>query len=189
MTVFDNIHEPGASAEEDSKIGKPYKAPMYISYIRSVMRDKYPNTVPKAWMVEAIIRAYMSWFEESLMAHNGVDMYGYGKILSECRVSRQTKKDQWYLKMYPSRHLLLRLREYKGTLTKAEQKEIDAKQAYADARREKRDLQRAGVREAKDPVDNSKQIQMQTDLAEILEANDGGLPSGFDLQGFYQKYA
>lgn len=183
MTAFDNIRESGSQPEHDGKIGKPYKAPTYVAYIRSLMREKHPDTVPRAWIVESIVRAYMAWFEDSLLSQNHVEMYGYGKISAECRVSRQTKRDQWYLKMYPSRHLLLRMREYKGTLTEAEKKEVAAKQAYAEKRRKRRE-----VTKSTDVNKHSKNKEMQQGLAKILEDNGGALPEDFNLADFYSRF-
>lgn len=107
-----------------------YEPAKYIESIKRRFEENFPDSVPKDFVIDHIIKYFWQYVEDELMEDRQVSIFSYGKFYLNSRVSPRTGNFQHYPKFKFSRHFILRLREVKGTATEAELKEIETKREF-----------------------------------------------------------
>lgn len=110
----------------------------YVSAIKSKFENRFPDNVPSNLAIDYTIKFFWKYIEEELLKEGIVSIFSVGKFHLKGMVSTRTGKFQYYPKFKFSRHYTLKLREAKGTLTEAEQREIDKKREFMGAIWDKR---------------------------------------------------
>lgn len=122
---------------EDKKKGTQlirgrYENPTYVEAIKAKFEDRFPDNVPKDFIIDHVIRFFWDYVEEELKSDREVKIYAFGKFYVRSGVSNRTKKFQYYTKFKFSRHFNLRYRSFKGTASESELAEIAKKREFME---------------------------------------------------------
>lgn len=103
-----------------------------INFIKEMMFDEHPDIFLEDYIVEKIILHYYEFLKQKICNLEPVNMFGMGKFDVKQKPSRKGTL-QYYPKFSFSQHLVLRLREEKGTLTDAEKRTLESNRAFVQA--------------------------------------------------------
>ncbi len=106
-----------------------YEYAPYITEIKNKFEEDFPDSVPKEWLIDKIIKYFWEGVEASLENEGKTDIYAYGRFFCVNKISKHGVS-QWYPKFKFSRHFYLRLREKKGTLSESETIDVQKKKQF-----------------------------------------------------------
>lgn len=115
-----------------------YEAPDYVKHIKDRFTENFPDSVPKDFVIDHILKYFWEYVEAELVQEREVPVFSLGRFYLVYKQSTRTKHYQYYPKFRFSRHFILRLRKAKGTTTEAEDEAIKKKKDFMESIWEKR---------------------------------------------------
>lgn len=108
-----------------------YETPAYVKAIQARFEENFPDNTPKEFIIDHCLKYFWQHVEDQLRQEIPLDVFAFGKFTCQGKVSKMGNF-QYYPRFKFSRHFLLRVREFKGTLTASEQREVEAKRAFME---------------------------------------------------------
>lgn len=114
-----------------------FGSPDYVTAIMHLFNDQYPDNLPTEFQITTTLRYFWAFVEAQLKEEKEVSIYSIGKFRVRAKATR-TGTTQYYPSFKFSNHFTLRVRDYKGTLTESELRQLKEKKAFMKAVWEKR---------------------------------------------------
>lgn len=131
---------------------KFYNNRFIVDWIKMYLFDEYPDLEIEGYVIEAILLGLIDYVKTAIEAEYPITITSLGKFYTKKKPNRRDEM-QYYVKFKASRHLVLSLRESKGTLTDAEKREIIKKREFVQGVWERKQA-RLKAREANIRKDN-----------------------------------
>jgi hypothetical protein len=122
-----------------------------VKWIREYLFEKYPNIFLEDFLIEAIINAYIDYIKHNLFDNKMVKIISLGKFWVKEKILANGNP-QYYPKFTASRHLILNLRQTKGSLTEAEKRAIADKEKFIAQTWERKQARLKEIKAARHPI-------------------------------------
>jgi hypothetical protein len=106
-----------------------YGTPDYVVAIMHLINEEYPDSLPTEFQVSTVLRYFWAYVEAQLKEDKDVSVFGIGKFSVNIKGNRHGTT-QYYPKFKFSPHFVLRVRDYKGTLTPSEVEQVKKKKEF-----------------------------------------------------------
>lgn len=100
-----------------------------IEWIKVYLFDEYPDLRIEDYLIESIFLGVLDYIQAGMEAEEDISIPSLGKFIIKKKENKYGNM-QYYIKFKASRHLVLNLRQQKGTLTEAEKRDILKKREF-----------------------------------------------------------
>lgn len=100
-----------------------------VSWIKLYLYEEYPDIEVPQFIIEAILLGFIDYIKAGLTAGQILTITSLGKFFTRKKENKYGN-EQYYIKFRPSKHLVMGLREAKGTLTDYEKRAIREKEVF-----------------------------------------------------------
>lgn len=145
-----------------------------VEWVKLFLFDEYPDVSVPEYLIESIFLGVLDFIKAGLEAEEDITIPSLGKFHTKKKESR-FGKEQYYVKFKASRHLVLNLRQVKGTLTEAEHRDIAKKREFVQNMWEKKQV-RVAAAEAKKKEREDGTRNMSPTLNEIRQLRKNRAP-------------